>query len=110
MKRILLGVGAVTAAAYAAKKLIDKECEKEYLETLEREWEEEANFESPYVSDDLSDEEEEELEYIFANSENVDMDESLWDKLKITAKNVMNTLPKITITINVEDRNKNEEE
>lgn len=109
MKRILLGVGAVTAAVYAAKKLIDKECEKDYIETLEREWEDEANFESPYVSEEVSPEEEE-LEYIFANGENVDMDESLWDKLKVTAKNVLNTLPKVTITIDVEDRNKNEEE
>ena len=110
MKKILLGVGAVTAAAYAAKKLIDKECEKDYIETLEREWEDEANFESPYVEREDFSEEEEELEQIFAYSENVDMSESLWDKFKATAKNVMNALPKVTITINVEDRNKNEEE
>ena len=56
MKKILLGIGAITAAVFAVKKLIDNEVEREYVTKLEKEWEEEANFKSS--GDDLEYEEE----------------------------------------------------
>ena len=80
MKKILLGIGAITAAVFAVKKLIDNEVEREYVTKLEKEWEEEANFKSS--GDDL--EYEEEVEEIFAESENLDMSQGLWEQTKTT--------------------------
>ena len=106
MKKILLGIGAVTAAVFAVKKLIDNEVEREYVTKLEKEWEEKANFKSS--GDDL--EYEEEVEEIFAESENVDMSQGLWEQTKTTFKNVLEVLPRVHVDITIKKPSKRGEE
>lgn len=110
MKRVLFGVGAIAATVYAAKKMIDKEMEKEYLDNLEKQWEDEANFDAPSNEEETLNESEEELEQIFAESENPDMSINLWDKTKSVVSHVLEAIPHVTITINVEDRTKDKGE
>lgn len=111
MKKVLFGVGAVAATVFAAKKMIDKEMEKEYIENLEKQWEEEANFETFSPEEENANENVEEIERIFAESENPDLSENLWEKTKHTVKNLLEALPKVTISINVEDKkSQNEDE
>lgn len=110
MKRVLFGVGAIAATVYAAKKMIDMEMEKEYLENLEKQWEEEANFEVAGNEESTFQDSEDEVEQIFAESNNPDMSFNLWDKAKEVFNNVKEALPRVTITINVEDRNKDKGE
>ena len=96
MKKLLFGIGAVTATIFAVKKLIDNELEREY--SKEKQWEEESDQE--YV---------EEVEEIFAESENKDMSQGLWEQTKDTFKNVLEALPRVHVSITIEKRGSKEE-
>lgn len=106
MKKWLLGVGAVTAAVFAVKKLIDNEVEREYVSKLEKDWEEEANFKTSRDTTEY----EEEVEEIFAESENVDITQGLWEQTKTTVMNVLEVLPRVRVNISIERPSKKEEE
>lgn len=109
MKKLLIGVGAIAATAFALKKVIDHELEnkEEYIYEFEPEEELEIEDEEPFH--DLDEVDEEELRRMFEESSQP-APNNVFDDVVKGIKNFVDALPKVSINIRIEESEKKNKE